>query len=292
MRCIYHIGLHSTDEDRALRCLLRNDTTLKKQGTVIAKPGQFRPVLRQAMIELKGARPSEEMQDHILEEITDLDAPKRVVFSNDSFLCVPRRAVKGGQLYPLVGERAPWIRNLFPDHPAEFVLALRNPATMIPAIQARFADQEPFEAFLERIDPEALSWVNMIQRLRAVVPDCQITVWCNEDSPLVWPEILQALSGFEDPMSLDGVNDFPESLMSQEGVTRMRNYLDGHAAAEPAHRRRIVSAFLDKYAREDAVEESFDLPDWTEDRIARLTGRYVADVEQIAEMDGIHFISP
>ena len=292
MKAIYHIGLHSTDEDRALRCLLRNDAALQAQGIVVPPHGRFRPVLREAMIQLKGEPASEALQDHILEEITDLEAPERVVFSNDSFVCVPQRAILDGALYPLVDERAPWIRNLFPSHEAEFVLALRNPATLIPALQARFAEQESFADYLARIEPLALSWADMVKRLRAAVPDAPLTIWCNEDSPLIWPEILQALSGLEDISGLEGRDDFLESLMSQEGFRRMQNYFSTHPIPAPEHRRRVVSAFLDKYALEDAVELEFDLPGWTEDVIARLTGRYEADLERIAAMDGVTFIAP
>ncbi len=292
MKIVYHIGLHSTDEDRALRCLLRNDAMLQERGIVAAQPGRFRPVLREAMIQLKGQPANEEMQDHILEEIIDLDTPERVIFSNDSFLCVPRRAIMGGTLYPLVGERAPWIRNLFPSHVAEFAFALRNPATMIPAMHARFSDQESFGEYLGRISPETLSWVDMIRRLRAAAPDSPVTLWCNEDSPLIWPEILEALCGIETTTVLDGIDDFVSELMSDEGVARMNSYLETHPPASTEHRRRIVSAFLDKYVREEAVEMELDLPGWTAARISALTAKYEAEVEQIAAMDGVTLLAP
>ena len=291
MKVIYHIGLHSTDEDRALRCLLRNDSLLQQRGIVVAQPGRFRPVLREAMIQLKGQPATEEIQDHILEGITEIDAPQRVLFSNDSFLCVPRRAIEGGVLYPLVSERAPWIRNLFPGQPTEFALALRNPATLIPALHARFAAEENFEQYLARLDPEALSWMNMVERLRACVPDARLIVWCNEDSPLIWPDILQALSDLPDPMHLEGINDFIAGLMTEDGFARLESYLDGHPASGVAHWRKIVSAFLDKFALADAVEEEFDLPGWSQERVSILSERYEEDIERIVQMDGIEFLS-
>ncbi|SDJ79617.1 hypothetical protein [Aliiruegeria lutimaris] len=292
MKVIYHIGLHSTDEDRALRCLLRNDSQLQQKGIVVAQPGRFRPVLREAMIQLKGQPATEEMQDHILEEITEIDHPQQVLFSNDSFLCVPKRAIQEGTLYPLVAERAPWIRNLFPGQPAEFALGLRNPATLIPALHARFAAEESFEGYLARIDPEALSWADMVERLHAAMPDARLTIWCNEDSPLIWLDILEALSGLPDASQLDGNYDFIASLMTEDGFSRLQAYLDGHPASGREHWRRIISAFLDKFARPEAVEEEFDLPGWTQQRVADLSARYEADIERIAGMDGVDFLSP
>ncbi len=292
MKVIYHIGLHSTDEDRALRCLLKNSEALARIGTVVTTPGRFRPVLRQAMLHLKGAPADRQTQEQILDALIEQDTPKRLLFSSDSFLCVPKRAIEDNVLYPLVGERAPWIRNLFPDAPAEFAFALRNPATFIPALHARFNDDESFGDYLARIRPEEISWVDMVDRLRASVPDCPLTIWCNEDTPLIWPEVLQALSGYPDDMRLDGLEDFLATLMSDEGIERLRAYLDSHTPRNADHYRRIISAFLDKFAEEDAVEMEFDLPDWTSDRIARLTERYETEIAQIAEMHGVRFLHP
>ncbi|PRY26366.1 hypothetical protein CLV78_101461 [Aliiruegeria haliotis] len=292
MKVIYHIGLHCTDEDRALRCLLRNADTLARQGTVVSLPGRFRPVLRQAMIHLRGAVADTRMQEQVLDAVTDVDHPERLIFSNDSFLCVPQRAIDGNVLYPLAGERAPWIRNLFPDHPAEFAFALRNPATLIPAMQARFADKESFGEFLARIEPEEISWIDMIERFRAAVPDCPVTIWANEDTPLIWTDVLETLAAPAPGTDLEGSTDFLATLMSAEGVTRMERYLEAHPPRTREHRHRVISAFLDKFAREDAVEVEYDLPGWDAARVTALTDRYEAELSVIAEMPGITFLQP
>jgi len=248
------------------------------------------------MLALKGTPAPGEMQERLMDAVTDLDAPEHVVFSSDSFLCVPARAVSGGTLYPLVSERAPWIRNLFPDSPAHFCLALRNPATLLPALQSRFAEQESFDAVLARTDPEALSWADMVARLRAAVPDATITVWCNEDAPLLWPEILALLAGAPDdpdlPDTLDGAGDFLAELMRPEGTTRLGRYIEQNAPRSPGHRRRIIAAFLARFARPSAVSATYDLPGWTEERLARLTETYEADVARIGQMAGVRLLRP
>lgn len=296
MRFTYHIGLHCTDRDRALGCLLRNGAALAARGTAIAAPERFRPALREAMLALKGTPAPAEMQERLMDAVTDLDAPEHVMFSSDSFLCVPARAVSGGTLYPLVSERAPWIRNLFPDSPAHFCLALCNPATLLPALQSRFAESESFDDFLARTTPEALSWADMVARLRAAVPDAEITLWCNEDAPLLWPEILALLAGApEDPSlpdGLDGAGDFLAELMHPEGTTRLGTYLEQNAPRSASHRRRIIAAFLDRFARPEAVSETYDLPGWTEERVARLTERYEADIARIDRMEGVRLLRP
>jgi hypothetical protein len=292
MRFTYHIGLHCTDEDRALDCLLANAGALARQGCAIAPPDRFRPALREAMLELKGAPAPAAMQERLLDAVTDMDAPAHVLFSSDSFLCVPRRAVADGTLYPLAEERAPWIRNLFPRSSAHFALALRNPATLLPALQARFRDSESWGDFLGRIRPEALSWAEMVARLRAAVPDAEITVWCNEDAALLWPDLLALLAATDDGAALEGHDAFLGELMTPQGLARMRSYLAENPPQDAGHRRRITAAFLDRFARPEAVEEEFDLAGWSADRLARLTERYEADLARIDAMEDVRLLRP
>ncbi|WP_116084305.1 hypothetical protein [Tropicimonas sp. IMCC34011] len=292
MRIVYHIGLHCTDEDRALRCLLKNSEMLRAHGTVVAVPGRFRPVLREAMVTLRGQPAGADTQESVLDAVTDVDSPERIVFSSDSFLCVPARAVGAERLYPQAGERAPWIRNLFPDDPAEFALSLRNPATLLPALHERMGEDHDFAEYISRIAPEKLSWAEMVERLVAAVPGCPVTVWANEDTPLIWHDVLRALAGHPEDMTLEGETDFLGTIMKPEGVTRMDSYLASHPPKTPDHRRRITAAFLDKFARPGAVEEEFELPGWTQELVGRLTETYEADLARIAGMDGVRVIAP
>ena len=56
-------------------------------------------------------------------------------------------------------------------------------------------------------------------------------------------------------------------------------------------RRRVVSAFLEKFARPDRVDYEIDMPDWTDDMVARMTDRYSADVDRIMHMPGVTFLT-
>ncbi|MEL6207690.1 MAG: hypothetical protein AAFR47_20595 [Pseudomonadota bacterium] len=290
MRFTFHIGMHCTDEDRALRCLAHNGATLARHKTHVARPGRFRPELRRAMLELKGTPASQDAQERVLRTVMGNETAEHVLFSSDSFLCVPQRAINEDQLYPLVSQRAPWIRNLFPDAPVRFCLALRNPATLIPALQARFAEEESFEAFLARIWPESLSWPDMLARLLEAVPDAEVIVWCNEDAPLLWDELLRLLADLPETATLEGADGFLAELIQPEGLTRMQGYLASHPARSTTHRRRVTAAFLDKFARTEAFEIDYDLPGWTADRLSALTEAYEAQIARVSRMDGIRFI--
>ena len=291
MKIALHLGVHCTDEDRLLNCLLKNTDKLSEEGIVVPEAGRYRPVIREALQALKDDAASAEMQQTLLDAMTDDDDATRIVLSHDSFLGVPGRSVEDNLLYTTVSKRAPRLRNLFAGSQMELFIALRDPATFIPAVFAR-AQEQDFAKFIEGSDPLSLQWSDVIRRLREAVPDAPVTVWCNEDTPLIWNDILRRLSGHDEFTLLDGRDDFLAELMSRAGLARMQSYLEAHPPQNEMQRRRIVSAFLDKFALDDALEEEIDLPGWTEDYIEQLSALYDADVTTIGKMDGVTLVAP
>jgi len=155
----------------------------------------------------------------ILESLLDDDDISRVVLSHDNFMGVPGRSVENNMLYPVVGQRTPRLRALFDGHDVEIFMAMRDPASFIPAVFDR-TNAPDFATFLEGSDPMELRWSNVIQRQRAAAPDVPITTWCNEDTPLIWHEILREMSGHDRYTVLDGRDDFLGELMVKGGWRR------------------------------------------------------------------------
>jgi hypothetical protein len=56
--------------------------------------------------------------------------------------------------------------------------------------------------------------------------------------------------------------------------------------------RKIVSAFLDKFALPDRIATEVEMPGWTEATVAELTRLYEEDVYRITHMPGVDFITP
>jgi hypothetical protein len=57
-------------------------------------------------------------------------------------------------------------------------------------------------------------------------------------------------------------------------------------------RRRVIAAFLDKYALPDQIEDSVDVPGWTPALIAELTEIYDEDVFQLSAIHAVQMITP
>ncbi len=295
MRIVYHLGAHCTDEERLLRCLLKNRGVLAAQGIVVPGPTRYRTLLRETAVALKGQPASLDTQALVLEQIMEVDRADRLILSWDSFLSFPTWATEGG-LYRAAGERVRAFSQIFPRIEAEFHLAIRNPATFLPALFDKQKNAKggtkDFAAFLKHRDPETIHWSDVVDRILEMNPDVPLTIWCDEDTPLIWPEVLQAVSGHSPGTLLEDSQDLLAQIMSPEGLKRMQAYLDSHSVTTPDLRRKVTTAFLDKFALPDRITIDIEVPGWTEDTVAALTILYDQDVARIRATPGVRFIDP
>ena len=227
MQIALHVGAHCTDEDRLLKCLRKNVESLAEQGIAVPEVSQYRPAIRDALAGPQNDILAQDDAQPPLQALLGDEEVGRIVLSHDSFFGVPGRSVEDNVLYTTVGHRGPRLRNLFAGCEVEFFIGLRDPASFIPAVFERI-QQPDFAVFLGGSDPLELRWSGMIKRLRDAVPDAPVTVWCNEDTPLLWNDILKNLSGHDPYTVLAGRDDFLGELMVKGGVQRMRSYLDAH----------------------------------------------------------------
>ena len=292
MKIIFHIGVHCTDDDKLLHGLLGNRGALAKSNVIVPKPHRYRTLLRKTMVSTRGMPVSTDTQETLLDAVMDQDEVERVIFSNQSFLCVWQNAVGRDGLYPTAAEKAAWFRALFPDHQIEFHFAIRNPATFLSALYQRAGGQMSFDEVTGGADPHALRWSDMVSRLRAAAPDVPLTIWCDEDTPLIWPDILHAVAGLDPAVPMSHEHDILEGVMAPEGLAQMTAYLAAHPPRTAAQRRRIVTAFLDRYALDEAMDMELDIPGWSDDDVDAMTEAYDRDVDAIAQMPGVTFIAP
>jgi hypothetical protein len=137
-----------------------------------------------------------------------------------------------------------------------------------------------------------LRWSEMVRRLVQTVPHAKITVWANEDTPLIWPQVLQAVSGHHNSTKLLGSENFYASLLSPGGLKRMTGYLESHPPKDAAHYQRVVGAFLEKFGLEDVIEAEIDMPGWSDAYVTAMSDLYDQDLALIASMPEIEFLSP
>jgi hypothetical protein len=289
MQVVFHIGAHCTDEDRLLKSLLKNREPLSRRGISVPGPGQYRKQIRQALKSMDGTPPTQEIIDELHKTVISDNSTKRLLLSHENFLTFIPQIFAGKQLYKHAQLRLPALAALFPGADIEFHLGIRNPASFIPAVfnQTRnmlFAD------FMFRMALRDIKWSNLVHSIRTVCPDAKLTVWCNEDAPMIWSDLLHSLAGNETGLDLDGQDDLLAEIMQPYGLRRYYSYLESHPPANTLQKRRIISAFLDKFAIEDQLEDEVDIAGWTQDLVDKLTDIYEADICKIKTISGVEFI--
>lgn len=291
MEIIYHLGLHCTDEDRLRKTLLNNRNTLLEQGIVIPGPSRYRRQIRQASQRVSGKMMGAHDPDAVIAEILDGDEAERIVLSSRQFLGPPSDVHGQNRLYPKADGQFKVLRNIFPDHHVEFHFALRDLATFFPAAFAA-SDASSFQAFMGKCDVRKFAWVELVERLRDAVPDAPFVIWANEDTPLIWPEILETVSGHAPNTVLKGREEILEDIMRPGGFRRLRGYLEKRPPDSLATYAKIATVFLEKYIDEAKMEEEYDLPGWSPKVMEFLSKAYEEDLEEVAEIPGVDMIAP
>ncbi|SPH17455.1 hypothetical protein DEA8626_00977 [Defluviimonas aquaemixtae] len=291
MQIVYHLGAHCTDEDRLVRALMKNRGTLAAAGISVPSPRRYRQLLPRIAKSLAGGPAAPDTQSVILDAVMEADEAERLIFSYDGLLCFPVNVVSERGFYATAPKRTAAYANLFPEARSEFFLALRNPATLIPDLIRRTKDGT-YDALMSDTHPLSLRWSHVIRRMLAHVPEIDLTVWCNEDTPLIWPEVLRAVAGLGPEEALEGDFDLLAAIMTEDGLAKLKAYLDGHPPETVEERRRITTEFLAAHARPEELEVEIELPGWTIATVGDVTAAYEADCAEIAEMPGVTFIAP
>jgi len=291
MDIVLHAGVHCTDEERLVKCLLRNKDRMLPHGIAVPGPSRYRRILREAMFAQETAPPAPEARDVLLDTIVEEDGASRLLMSNQHFFAVPNFAVMQGRLYPQAAVRVGQLKALFPQDRLTVAFALCNPATFLPALY-KIGGAGEFLDFLKGSDPRLLRWSEMVQRIRDAHPDVELLLWCNEDTPMIWAQIVREVAGLDHTAKISGGFDILHEIMSKEGMHRFRTYLASHPVMTERQKRRVIAAFLDKFAVEDQIEEELDLPGWDEAYIDELTETYEEDVFLIERIPGVQVITP
>lgn len=291
MQIALHLGAHGTDEDQIVKCLLKNSASLAERSIAVPEPQRYRPVIRETLKLLRNQEIDDQSRDVVLDATLDVDQVDRLILSHEGFLGPAGNALGQNMLYPHTEGRAQELLSLFEPSEVEFFLALRDPATFIPTAFAR-AQEPDFRVWTQGTDPMTLRWSDMVQRLRRTAPDAAITIWCNEDTPMILPQVICNIAGPGADMPLNGLNDFLGTIMGEKGLLRLETYLRDRPPKNETQRRRVVSAFLEKFASQDAIEQEIDLPGWTESYVEQISALYDEDVARIAEIPGVRLITP
>jgi hypothetical protein len=288
MQIAFHIGANCTDAELMLKSLLRNAGDLRRYGIVIPGPGKYRSLIREAV---QGGVGSADAGNLILDQIIEAPDVQRLILNNDNFLAIPPRIFDHGQFYPQAEAHCRALTRLFADDEISLFLAIRNPVAYLQDLMTR-VNLPGLDAYLGDLQPEDIRWSDLVARIRAAAPMAQLTIWCNEDSPLIWEDLLHLMAAMPADFPVTGGLDRLEGVLAPQGLAE----LTASMAALPPHdmiaRHEAIAEAFETHALPQEVEEDITLPDLGADRIARITAAYEADLGVIAAMPGVRLVLP
>jgi len=291
MDVVIHAGAHITDEDRLITCLMRNRAALTGIATAVPDPQSYRKLLRDHMNAAEDGALAPDAHDTVMRAIPEAQGAERLVLSNAGFFGTPKMAIAAGTLYGAAEDRLQTLSTIFGPEDLSLCLAICNPASFLPAIFQK-ARVNSFDEFMNGADPRVVRWSDLIARIRSAFPDMPITVWCNEDLPLIWAEVIRTMAGLPEEAPFTGEFTLLDEIMTAPGLKRFHDYLESHPGMSESQKRRVMVAFLDKFARHDAIEEEVSIFGWTDALIDELTEGYDADLQVIQDLPEIDLITP
>lgn len=290
MQMVFHLGVHGTDGDRLLKTLLNNRAWLLRHGTEVVPPARHRGLFEEAMMALNGGPATAEMQHIMLDAMLDSDAPNRVVMSSPLLAGTAPRAVGREGLYPQIGPRVAALANLFPQAQSEFFVAIRNPAVLLTKLLPQIANG--YEAMMQGCAVQDLRWRDAIRRLVSAAQGRRVVVWCHEDVPMIWPELVRLMGDMPADAPLANALLYMHELLDDDGRAALSAALGGRDQMTIAQRRQICAEILQSHIEPGALDEDITLPGWSQATVDRVTDTYRADVAEIAVLPGVEFIMP
>lgn len=286
----FHIGAPYTDHDQLTWSLRKDTKLLTENGVLLRRPKQYRRLLRDRLADVKRRPTTFESQQKLLASIIKNQQVKRLILSNGNFLGAPSWMLNGGKFYQNAGANTSTLRGLFAANPCRFFLGIRNPASLI---SSAFDGQNSrsFAEFRSNIPYEDIRWSDVVESVRRANPGCPITVWCHEDTPLIWSTVLQRITAFDQEFKFAGELDIIMKIISFDGSLRLRKYLETRPNLNRAQREQVCAIFLEKFVLEHEVEEAIDLPGWSHALVHTMTSIYEDDIQKIMHMSNVDFIA-
>ncbi len=284
-----HIGAPETDREQLTWSLRKDAGTLLEQGVLVRRPGLYRSRLSRMLDRVGTEYITDIERAGLLDSILRGGPADRVFLSRSNTLGAPAWMLNGDCLFQNAGRNTGDLRDLFADHPCELFLGLRNPATLIPAVFG-VQGERGWEAFGAGTDFLGLRWSEVVAEILEDCPDCPMTVWCHEETPLIWPEILRRAAGLGPDFAFSGELDMLGQLLSEEAIGELASALDAQPELSDEERRQLKARFVEEHMLEDVVEQEIDLPGWSQGMIDAMTETYLADLEQIRGMPYVTFL--
>lgn len=286
-----HLGAHLTDDGRLRSCLEKNRDLLAHDGVDVPDTARYRTTILDAIKSHAKGTLAPDAGEALLDGIVTNDSTERLVLSSARFLSPLPSAVRRAQFCPMAAARLQGLRALFADHTVTIYMAIRNPASFIPALLGAI-NEEQANIIRSDLQPTDLRWSDLVHTIRTQFPEASVTLWCDEDTPFVWEQVLGTVAGLKDTSRLAHVYDWFDTVLVDGGAAKLATYMDNAPPMDIGQRQRVIAAFLDKFYDEQKIDIDVSAIGWSEDMVDLLSGLYDADLETLSAMEGVTILQP
>ena len=177
---------------------LRRNLNLHHQNKIaLPLPKNYRRPLRQRMMQSNHTAPYADPNDILLDVFLNGEPEecRTLYMSIPGFFGAPKETIQNNARYSQEIRNLVRFVELFPEDQTHLFLALRNPATFIPAMMTE-AKTDNLNFIMNKSDPRALRWSYVLKSIRQRFPALPMTIWCTEDTPLIWGQLMRLVGGF------------------------------------------------------------------------------------------------
>lgn len=291
MQVVLHCGVYSTDMTQLLDALRANCTEDLPHRTQVSDPEHIRVFLRRLLRTAGGSELSDDARGLIM-DVADIPTnTERVILSNPAILGTYRDFAKSGQFFPNAVRYLQTLTSVFQEDEVEICFAMKNPATLLSSV-LQAASTDDLERLLGQGDAMQLRWSNLIARIQQNFPQTPITVWYNEDTPLIWRSLLLHFLRLPEDAPIQEAFMPLASLLSEVDLKRFHAYLQKHPGMTISQERRVIATFIDKFVTDDLLDEEINIDGWNQEYVNHLTALYEEDQHVIAGMENVTLIAP
>ena len=193
-----HLGAHKTATTHLQQILAGRTAALAAQGVAFVPPTAFRPALHKARrwrhLDRAGVAP------RLAAEIAALAGGAEVLAISDENLIGDTRGAVALRLYPELEKRLSVLATLAAGAEVHVFLAIRSfdrfwPSAFAEALRHHTMPAGRIAALEAKALADPPSWLEPIDRIRAVFPGARLTVWRYEDHRAHWRELAGAFLG-------------------------------------------------------------------------------------------------
>ncbi len=291
MEIALHMGAHLTDESQLRGCLRANQESLAARGVLVPRARSFLNAITETANHVAADQPVSDFDARLMGSVEADDATERLVMSAPGILARVSEIMDGRALYPAATARIAALRKMLGQHEVALFFCIRNPATYVPAFLHR-AKKGARDTVMEQLRSEELRWSPLIADMRLHWPEASVTVWCDEDTPFLWHQLLRQVAGCEPEGGFQNSYDWFDTVMVEGGAARLEAYLTAQPPVDEAHRQKVIAAFLDKFCDDEKLDVDIAITGWDDARVDVLTQLYDDDVDLIGSMEGVRLLQP